>query len=141
MIRVTLLSLLVIFLCMYSWKNWFKGACWLVLFVAIIQHPDMPKSILGIPGFNLWNLLFFNVVFSWLINRKKLKLTWDLPSKINTLIFFYFLVILISVFRMAIDQSGAKELGVYLPQYGQISLITIFSEYIINCFKEENDII
>jgi len=135
MIRVTLLTLLITCLCVYSWKNWFKGACWLLLFISIIQHPDMPKSIFGIPGFNLWNLLFFNVVLSWLSDRKKSRLSWDFPPYLNALFVIYIIVILVSVFRMLADQSGAQALGEFLPQYGAVSVVSAFSEYIINCFK------
>jgi len=135
MIRVTLLSLLILFLCVYSWKDWFKGTCWLVLFIAIIQHPDMPKSIFGIPGFNLWNLLFINVMFSWLSDRRKNNLNWDMPLNLNVLFFIYMIVILISVLRLLSDQSGSIALGEYLPQYGELTFVVIFSEYIINCFK------
>ena len=137
MIRITLLTLLIAYLSAYAWKDWFRAACWLVLLVVIIQHPDMPKSIFGIPGFNLWNVLFLNVVLSWLSARKKNRLKWDMPSKINTLFFIYALVILLAVFRLFMDQSGIKELADATPSlnFMEISTVKIFSEYIINCFK------
>ena len=93
MIRITLLTFLIAFLSVYAWKDWFRGACWLVLLMAVFQHPDMPKAIGGIPGLNHWNFLFFNVVMSWLSQRKKERLAWEMPSHINVLLFFYSLFI------------------------------------------------
>lgn len=134
MIRITLLTLLIAYLSVYAWKDWFRGACWLVLLMAIFQHPDMPKSILGIPGLNHWNFMFLNVVSSWLINRKKDKLIWEMPKGINYLLFFYGLFIVISVIRYLNDHSGVDELAATFgvtPNYG----ITAINEYLINCFK------
>jgi hypothetical protein len=134
MIRITLLTLLIAYLSVYAWKDWFRGACWLVLLISIFQHPDMPKSIGGIPGLNHWNFLFFNVVMSWLTNRKKEKLAWEMTSKLNMLLFLYGLFIIIGVIRYFSDHNGVIELyesmGASIP-----SGISTFNEYLINCFK------
>ena len=134
MIRITLLTLLIAYLSVYAWKDWFRAACWLVLLMAIFQHPDMPKSIAGIPGLNHWNFLFFNTVLSWLSNRKKEKLTWEMPKIINTLFFIYGFFILISVTRYLYDRSGLIEfynaIGGEHPR-----VISEINEYLINCFK------
>lgn len=134
MIRITLLSLLIAYLSAYAWKDWFRTACWLVLLMSIFQHPDMPKAIGGVPGLNHWNFLFINTVLSWLSNRKKQDLTWDMPQSINTLLFLYALFIFISVIRYFSDHSGVTELyatmGLSAP--GGISAL---NEYLLNCFK------
>lgn len=134
MIRLTLLTLLIAFLCVYSWKDWFRGACWLVLLMAIFQHPDMPKSIAGVPGLNHWNFLFLNVVCSWLGNRKREKLVWEMPRHLNYLLFFYSFFILVSVIRYLNDHSGIDELIATFggsADYG----VNAINEYLINCFK------
>ncbi|WP_022940395.1 O-antigen ligase family protein [Psychromonas hadalis] len=134
MIRIALLTLLIAYLSAYAWKDWFRSACWLVLLMAIFQHPDMPKAVGGIPGLNHWNFLFINTVLSWLSNRKKQKLTWDMPRIINTLLLIYSLFIFISVIRYFSDHSGVTELyeamGRVAP--GGISAV---NEYLFNCFK------
>ncbi|MFT5707578.1 MAG: O-antigen ligase [Oceanospirillaceae bacterium] len=134
MIRITLLTLLVAYLSVYAWKDWFRAACWLVLLMAVFQHPDMPKSIAGIPGLNHWNFLFINTVLSWLLNRKKEMLIWDMPRIINTLLLMYGFFIFISVMRYLYDPSGLIELferiGAAPPR-----VINDINEYLFNCFK------
>ena len=134
MIRITVLTLLVSYLCVFAWKDWFRAACWLILLMAIFQHPDMPKSVAGIPGLNHWNFLFLNVVLSWLTNRKKQKIVWEMPSNINLLLFFYGFFIVLGVFRYLGDMGGAVELNAF---YGSNvdSTVSVINEYLINCFK------
>ena len=134
MIRITLLTLLIAYLSAYAWKDWFRGACWLVLLMSIFQHPDMPKAVGGVPGLNHWNFLFVNVVLSWLSNRKKQKLKWEMPKHINFLLFIYAFFIVLSVIRYLSDRSGVFEwFGViHASPPGAISDI---NEYLINCFK------
>ena len=134
LIRITLLTLLISYLCVFAWKDWFKAACWLVVLMVIFQHPDMPKSIAGIPGLNHWNFLFINVVFSWLINRKKQEMAWEMPKRINLLLFFYGFFVVLSVCRYLTDKSGAIELNEWFG--GNVdSTLGIVNEYLINCFK------
>lgn len=134
MIRVTLLTLLIAYLSVYAWKDWFRAACWLVLLMAVFQHPDMPKSIAGIPGLNHWNFLFINVFFSWLVQRKMQNLSWEMPSYINKILFFYALFILIGVVRFLFDHRGFEELiqtfGGEVP-----SSFTVINDNLINGFK------
>lgn len=134
MIRITLLTLLIGFLSVYAWKDWFRSACWLVLLMAIFQHPDMPKAIANIPGLNHWNFLFLNVVFSWFINRKKEKLNWEMPRALNITLFFYSFFVVLSVIRYLMDHSGVDELILTFggsANYG----VSAINEYLINCFK------
>ena len=134
MIRITLLTLLIAYLSAYAWKDWFRTACWLVLLMAIFQHPDMPKAIGGIPGLNHWNFLFLNTVLSWLFNRKKQKLDWDMPKKINILFFIYAFFIVLSVIRYLYDHSGLLEWFDVINSSPPGTMNDI-NEYLINCFK------
>jgi len=134
MIRITLLSLLILYLSAYAWKDWFRSACWLVLLMAVFQHPDMPKAIGGVAGLNHWNFLFLNVFCSWLLNRKKQRLSWDMPRKINILLFLYGTLIIISVIRYLSDMSGVLELN-SLFGVEVLSGTSVINEYLINCFK------
>jgi len=94
----------------------------------------MPKSIAGIPGLNHWNFLFLNVVCSWLVNRKREKLTWEMPRHLNYLLFFYSLFIVISVVRYLSDHSGVDELIATFGGSADFGVAAI-NEYLINCFK------
>ena len=49
--RVYALYLLVACLSLYAYRDWFKSLCGLILLMAVIEHSDMPKSIMGIQGF------------------------------------------------------------------------------------------
>jgi O-antigen ligase len=134
MIRITLLTLLIAYLSVYAWKDWFRAACWLIILMSIFQHPDMPKSIAGIPGLNHWNFLFLNTVLSWFSNRKKQKLSWEMPAFLNSLLFLYGFFICVSVIRYLFDHSGVNELFDVIggePLLGAKGI----NEYIINCFK------
>ena len=134
MIRITLLTFLIAYLSAYAWKDWFRSACWLVLLMAVFQHPDMPKSIVGIPGLNHWNFLFLNTFFAWLSDRKKQKMVWEMPSNIKFLLWCYGLIILISVIRYLSDNSGVVELFATLGE-GPPGKLNDINEFLFNCFK------
>lgn len=40
-IRITLLTLLVIGLAVYAWRDWYVSLCGLILLMAVMEHPDM----------------------------------------------------------------------------------------------------
>lgn len=134
MIRLTLLTLLISILSAYAWKDWFRSACWLVVLMAVFQHPDMPKSIANIPGFNHWNFLFLNVFSSWILTRKKQNYSWDMPTNINILLIIYGIVIVVSAIRLLIDNSGIQLL---VDTFGGETMgrLSMVNEYLINCFK------
>ncbi len=67
--RVYALYLVVFGLSIYAYRDWFKSLCGLIVLMAVIEHPDMPKSILGIQGMNPWNVLLINVMAGWVIWR------------------------------------------------------------------------
>jgi O-antigen ligase len=124
-IRLFALYACIIGLSIYAWKDWFKSLCGLVLLMAIIEHEDMPKTILGIQGLNLWNVLFAVIVLAWAVNRAREGLTWDMPRYIAVLLLLYLGVILTGVLRAVFDRS-------YIADYPLKSLI---SEELINTIK------
>lgn len=124
-IRVTGVWFVVIALSLYAWKDWFKSLCGLILLMAFLEHPDMPKSILGIQGFNLWNLLFGMVFLAWATSRQRRGLSWDMPPHIAILFLMYLGVVVVGVVRAAIDPG---ELSHY-------PLSSLISEELINTVK------
>ena len=124
-LRHIALYVLVSGLSIYAWKDWFKSLCGLVLLMAIIEHTDMPKSMLGIQGLNMWNILFAVIFLAWLANRRKQNLHWDMPRNINILLLIYLAVILAGVFRAAFDQGS----------YSGYPLKSLLSEQLINTIK------
>lgn len=125
MIRLTLLSLFLGFLTLYAWKDWYKALCGMILLMAVVEHPDMPKALFGIQGFSPWNIGFASVVMAWISSRGKERLTWDMPQGISRMLFLYFAVVIVSFVRMMADRSG-------LETYSTGALV---SEHLINSIK------
>ena len=105
--RVYVLYLIIAFLSLYAYRDWFKSLCGLILLMAVIEHPDMPKTIMGIQGLNPWNVLLVNVVLGWLMNRRREGLVWDMPRHISITLSLYVLVILVGFVRLLLaDRVG-----------------------------------
>jgi O-antigen ligase len=93
--------------------------------MAAIEHPDMPKSIGGIQGMNLWNVLIANVVFGWLINRPAVVLVSDAPGWLKLGLAAYVCMLTVSYVRLALDPSNLDD----------YSFLSGFSEYWVNSIK------
>lgn len=124
-LRHLALYALVAGLSIYAWKDWFKSLCALILMTAIIEHSDMPKTMLGIQGLNMWNVLFVMVALPWAASRSREGLVWDMPRHINVLLLMFLVVLVIGVLRAIADRS-------YIQDYPLTSLI---SEELINTIK------
>jgi len=77
--------------------------------MAVLEHPDMPKNILDIQGFNPWNALMLSIFISWLVHRRREKLVWDMPRGITALLLLYLAVIVVGFIRMMLDTSHLTE--------------------------------
>jgi O-antigen ligase len=126
LIRLSLLYLVITGLAVYAWRDWFKALCGLILLMGVIQHPDMPKNILGVQGLNPWNLLLMSVLGAWASARRREGLRWDLPRYLAILLGLYMLVVVVSFLRL-------------IPQRGLLSddytMAGIVSEYFVNALK------
>jgi O-antigen ligase len=123
--RALIFSILFIGLSVYSWKDWFKSLCGLIVLTAVMGRPDFPQSFAGIQGLNLWNILFANVFLAWLANRRREGLIWDMPVHITVFLLLWLGVILVGWMRMVLDRS-------YLEDYTFVDMI---SEELINTIK------
>lgn len=131
-LRVLAAVLCVIFLMGYAWSpgwrklrpGWLFSTCGAVMMMAVLERPDMPRSI-GIPGINLWNILMINNVVAWLSRRNWEGYDWDLPSKIKTRGLLFCGVMLVAFLRVLIE---AHPLA---PEHG----FNAFAAYFVNCFK------
>lgn len=122
--RLGLVWLYVVVVGIYAWRDWYVGLCGLILLVAIIQHPDMPKSVAGIQGLNPWNVLGMSVFGSWLRSRTREHLTWDMPKYINWLLWAYLSAIAMGTARSLADPPALSD-----------SFASMFSEQVINTIK------
>ena len=125
MIRLALLYAFCFGVAVYAWKDWYKSLCGLILLAAVIQHPDMPKTMFGVQGLNPWNILFFIVVLSWARNRRLENLSWDLPGHITILLLLYLSVVVVGFFPVMSDRAFLLA----NPVAGLVS------EYLINAVK------
>ena len=134
MIRQILLVAFISGLAVFAFRDWYKSLCGLILLMAVIEHPDMPKSILGIQGLNPWNLLLMIIVVAWFLQRKNKGLTLDMPRKLTILLILYLLVILTSFGRMMADHVSVDELAFAVQ--GEIpSTAVLISEHLVNSLK------
>lgn len=124
-IRILVCFLLVIGFSAYAYRNWFVSLCAAVCLMAFVKHPDMPRTVLGIPGFNLWNLLIANVLIAWWHQRKWEGLQSDVPRAIKVALGLYFLVIIVSFLRFFIDPTG----------YYNGTRANIFIDYFLNSVR------
>ena len=134
MIRTTLLWMLVAFLAAYSWRDWYKSLCGLILLMAVIQHPDFPKSVMGVQGLNPWNILLFVVTLAWLASRGREGLKWDMPAKFRNLLIVYFIIVVVSFLRMILDLDTMVEMAA-AQELEPPSVMSLFSEHMVNCLK------
>ena len=104
--RVYAIYLFIGFFALYAYRDWFKSLCALILLMAVIEHPDMPKTILGVPGLNPWNLLLVNVVAGWAMNRRREGLVWDMPRHVNVLLALYAIPVMFGFIRMMGDRGN-----------------------------------
>jgi O-antigen ligase len=125
MIRVTLLWLVVLALAAYAWRDWFRALCGLILLMAVIEHPDMPKNLLGIQGLNPWNLLLLSVLLAWAAHRRQEGLRWDMPRHVTVLLVLYLLVVVIGFVRMMADRASIEH----------FTTSGLVAEYLVNSVK------
>ena len=126
MIRLILLSAVVILVGVHAWRDWYKSLCGLVVLMALLEHPDMPKTMFGIQGLNLWNLLLFVIILAWAAQRRGEGLTWDLPRASQLLLISFLLVVTIACLRLIADRQALVT---------EASLAGLISEYFVNPIK------
>ncbi len=127
MIRLALLYSFCALLAVYAWGDWYKALCGLVLLIAVVEHPDMPKSMLGIQGLNPWNALLLIIVLAWARSRGEEGLSWDMPRHVAVLLLSYLAVVLWAFARMMADPDPAFR-EAFPVSY-------LVSEYLVNCLK------
>ena len=123
--RIYALWALVSALAIYAWRDWFRALCGLILLMAVMNHEDMPKTIMGIQGLNPWNILMVSIVLSWAVSRSREGLVWDMPRPVTVLLLLYLGVVLVGFARMMADRSHLDD----------VTTLGLVSEQLINTLK------
>jgi len=134
MIRHTLVYIYVFGFGLYAFKDWYKSLCALILMMAAVRHPDMPRTLMGIQGLTPWNILLVFVILGCFCQKKEENLKWDMLGKINILLLLYLIVVLMGFYRMINDTAGIYEYASFLGKQTPTSKYFI-SEYLINSVK------
>jgi O-antigen ligase len=124
-IRVLGCLALVLGFSWYAYRNWFVSTCASVVLMAFVKHPDMPRSIGGIPGLNLWNLLIVNVVLAWWLHRRREELAPRMPRGVKVALFLYFTIVISAFLRMFIDPTN----------YVVYTRVDIFNDFFLNAIR------
>ena len=124
-IRLIVCILFVLGFSIYAYRNWFVSLCAAIFLMAFLKHPDMPRSLAGIPGLNMWNLLMVNVVIAWRIRRRQEGVIGDMPRSVKMAFWLYFAVIAVSFFRFVINPT----------KYYSGTSMDILTEYFLNSIR------
>jgi hypothetical protein len=124
--RVLLLWLAVAGLSLYAWRDWYRSLCGLVVLTAVIEHPDMPRALLGIPGLNPWNLVFFSVLLAIGWRREAERLRWDLPRGPAVLLSLGLGLLVAAFARLVADRQSVLR---------DLSAGDLLSDYLVNPVK------
>ena len=118
MIRYSLLTLVILYLCLYSFKDWYRALCYSLPILAVLERPDMPRAMLGIPGMNPFNILLLFVLLGWLTQKNREGLQWRVPANINRWLLLYLIVVTVSWLRMILNPEGVFAHARYFLSYG-----------------------
>ena len=134
MVRLFVLTAFIGGLAVFAFRDWYKSLCGLILLMAVVEHPDMPKRIFGIQGLNPWNILLLVVVFAWAVSRRREDLRWDMPGAVTWALAAYLMVMLASTIRMLGDLENVIDMASAMGEEPPTAL-SLLSENLINSFK------
>lgn len=135
MIRYTLLTLAVVYLAAYAFRDWYKSLCGLLVMMAFIERYDMPRQMLGITGLNPWNLLMAFIMIAWFFSIRREKLEWDVSRNIRNLLIFYLIVIFVGFFRMTDDIGKIAEFYINTNRASVPNLTSLIINDLLNTLK------
>ncbi|EGV51612.1 O-antigen ligase family protein [Candidatus Endoriftia persephone] len=133
--RVALIWMIVAFFSVYAWRDWFKTLCFLVVLMAFVERPDMPKAVAGIPGLNPWNLLFASTFLAWFSARAREWKAPKLPISIRFYLVWYLAIIVASYLRGAGDSAILNEYSLLVGRRDFFTGQSLFIDDIINVLK------
>lgn len=101
--------------------------------MAVLENKEMPRTLLGIQGLSLFNILLANIILGWLTMRTRLGWNWDVPRELTRAYLLFGAVIVVSFVRLAMDFGHFTVESTMGPS--NMSFGSALSEYLINSFK------
>ncbi|MDH5182208.1 MAG: hypothetical protein OEY07_21310, partial [Gammaproteobacteria bacterium] len=134
MIRYTLLFMFLTYICVYSFRDWYKSLCYAIILLAVMERPDMPKSLFNIGGLSPFNIVLMFILLGWFLNKRKEGLRWPEFPRVNKLLFIYMTIVFITSVRMMLDYGGFVAFAVDL-NWPLISKGDLFKDDFFNTLK------
>jgi len=131
---VYLLYAVIAALSVYAWRNWFVSLCGLIVLSAAMGHPDMPRTMFGIPGLNPWNVALALVALPWLTQRSQQGLRFDFPRPVKGLLVAYLLIVFVSYLRAVLDLDSFPS-RLHHSGVERYTLLGVTFDYLINPVK------
>ncbi len=107
-------------------RDWYRGLCFMLPLLAVLERPDMPREMLGIGGVNPFNIMLGYVLVAWFVQRRNDGSRWRADSKITRLLVIYMLILAVSTLRAYADLGSLNGAYAYL---GRSTITT--SEFVI----------
>lgn len=134
MIRYSLLSMFILFFCMYSLKDWYRGLLGMLFLVAFMERQDMPEQLLGIYGLAPFNVLLLFVILGMFLQRSQEDDGWRTPSYLKWSLIAMGVMILVGHYRLVSNFGGYQEFYYYLGVQGS-SKGVLFLENVVTTTK------
>ena len=115
-------------------RNWYRGLCFMLPLLAVLERPDMPRTMLGIGGVNPFNIMLGYVLVAWFVQRRRDGSSWQVDPKITRIFLVYMLIIAVSTIRAFADLGSLNGAYAYIGR-SQISQTEFIIEAFINTGK------
>ena len=115
-------------------RNWYRGLCFMLPLLAVLERPDMPREMFGIGGVNPFNILLGWVMVAWFVQRRSDGSRWQADKKITRLFLVYMLIISVSTLRSFIDFGSLAGAYSYIGR-SVPSITQYFIDAVINTAK------
>ena len=134
LIRYSLLIIAMLVVASMASRNWYRGLCFMLPLLAVLERPDMPREMFGIGGLNPFNILLGIVILAWLAQRRQDGSSWQVEPKVTWLFMISLLILSVSTIRAFADfgslQGAFAYVGGVAPTKGEY-----FVENVINTSK------
>ena len=133
-IRYSLLVFAMIYIVSVAGRDWFRGLCFMLPLLAVLERPDMPREMLGVGGLNPFNILMLIVMIAWFIQRRNDGSHWQANTKITRLFIIYMLILAVSTTRLFLDSDSLRAAYAYANR-DVPSAAGLFIDNVVNTAK------